>query len=281
MKTRVRNVARAAKRASDAAKRAVYTLGGKKPRARGYTAFRAKVTADALKQPFNPDRLESGWGYRVDERIVEYPWFFNRLPKGPGKLLDAGSILNFDFLVEHPRIAEKRVFISNLQPEGHNFYDRAVSYIFEDLRDSCFRDGYFDWVVSISTLEHVGMDNTRFYEGGLSKAESRGESYLEVVRELRRVLRPGGNLYLTVPYGKRADHGWLQVFDAAMLDGVIEAFAPTRTTEHHFLYEPDGWRTSDRKGSASATYADFYKTGKYDPDYAVGARAVACLDLVK
>jgi len=40
---------------------------------------------------------------------------------------------------------------------------KGISYIFEDLRESCFRDDYFDIVVSLSTIEHIGLDNTMRY----------------------------------------------------------------------------------------------------------------------
>ena len=43
--------------------------------------------------------LPVGHGFRLDERIVEYPWLFSRLPSGAGNLLDAGSVLNYEFLL--------------------------------------------------------------------------------------------------------------------------------------------------------------------------------------
>ena len=46
------------------------------------------------------ERLPARYGFRVDERVVEYPWLFSRFFAGEGTLLDAGSTLNFDYLLE-------------------------------------------------------------------------------------------------------------------------------------------------------------------------------------
>ena len=82
-----------------------------------------------------------------------------------------------------------------------------VSYVFEDLRETCYRDAYFNWIVCISTLEHVGLDNTRFYTSDLRRKEVSPGDHLRVASELRRVLRPGGVLYLSVPFGLSRNHG--------------------------------------------------------------------------
>ena len=47
--------------------------------------------------------LQAGFGVAIDERIVEYPWLFGHLSalgKGMLRVLDAGSILNHDFILK-------------------------------------------------------------------------------------------------------------------------------------------------------------------------------------
>jgi SAM-dependent methyltransferase len=260
----------------------VYCSTGKRPWSRGYGEYRRKQVIRVLNAgDFEAERLPPGYGRRLDERIVEYPWCLTRLPDGPGTLLDAGSVLNHDFLLTRPKLASKRLFISTLAAERASYHERGISYVYEDLRESCFRDAYFDWVVSLSTIEHIGMDNTMLYTADDSKRESDSTAYLGAVREFRRVLRPGGRLYLSVPFGLSKNYGWFQVFDAPMVDRLLEAFSPGEFRETHFRYTPEGWTRSSRVESKDATYFDIHRSKSYDPDYAAASRAVVCLELLK
>lgn len=259
---------------------AVYLSSGRKPWGFGYGVHkRLEITRAVANHGFAAAAPPAGHGLRLDERVVEYPWFFSRLPTGPGALLDAGSVLNHPFLLDHPRLQSKRLFISTLAPESQSFNTRAVSYVYEDLRSSCFRDGYFDWIVSLSTVEHIGLDNAMLYSADAGHREENPGSYLDAIREFRRMLRPGGTLYLSVPFGKHRNHGWFQVFDAAMVDTLVAAFAPTRAVETIYQYFPEGWRASDRFAARDATFFDIHERRIPDPDGAAGSRAVVCLEL--
>lgn len=246
-----------------------------------YRAYKkSRILAELRAGRFNASRLPEGYGQGIDERIVEYTWMFSRLASQAGKLLDAGSVLNFDYLLEHPLLRSKQIFICTLAPEQRCFWSTGASYVYGDLRRTCFRDNYFDWIVSLSTLEHIGMDNTTHYVRG-ARPEKDLHAHLEAVREWRRILRPGGTLYLSFPFGSYADHGWFQVFNAEMLVAVIDAFSPARAEEHHFKWEPSGWQVSSRQGSATARYYDWHRERGYRSDLPVAAGAVACLELEK
>jgi SAM-dependent methyltransferase len=213
--------------------------------------------------------------------VVEYPWLFNRLPADEGWLLDAGSVLNHPFLLERNLFRNKRVFISTLAPEPISLTALGVSYVYEDFRDSCFKNNHFDWIVSLSTLEHIGMDNTMLYTDDASKREESPLSYLDAIRELKRILKHGGHLYISVPFGEAKSYGWFQIFNAPMIDTLIKEFAPASYEEVHFKYLPQGWIVSNRELSAGSTYFDIHRSKVYDPDFAAASRAVVCLELVK
>lgn len=263
-------------------KYALFMLNGKKPWTIGYDAYKHKQVAQVLlHENFNPNMLPIGYGFRLDERIVEYPWLMSRLPSNKGKLLDAGSTLNFDFMLSQNKISSKKLFISTLAPESNSFWQEGISYVYEDLRETCYKDNYFDWIVSLSTVEHIGLDNTMLYTTDDSKNEKTPDSYLLAIKEFYRILKPGGVLYISLPFGKRKNHGWLQVFDSEMLDELVDEFSPTSIIEHHFKYGPDGWQVSSRENNENATYFDINKQKAYDTDYAAAARAVVCLELIK
>lgn len=260
----------------------IFILSGRKPWARGYHAYKEDKIKDMLKkEKFDPHSLGTGYGFRIDERIIEYPWFLSRLPLGRGRLLDAGSSLNFEYIVFHRKLTEKRIFISTLAPEPNCFWSKGISYVYQDLRNTCYRDNYFDWIVSISTIEHIGLDNTMLYTDDITKRENNPNAYIDVIKEFSRILKPGGTLYITMPFGKYKNHGWFQVSDSNMLDQLINAFSPTRFIENHFRYEPEGWRVSSREESRNATCFDIHQQKAYDPDYAAFSRAIACLEIVK
>jgi len=231
------------------------------------------------------EALPSGYGFGIDERVVEYPWMYASLPIGGGRVLDAGSVLNYDFLVAHPVIRTKTLHILTLVPEGHCHCVHGVSHIYADLRSIPIASDYYDVVACISTLEHIGMDNTSFH----GVVEDAPDDYLIAVRELRRVLRPGGVCLLTVPFGSYENFGSFQLFDKHLVENVIAAFAPSNADETYFRYTAQGWRLSDARACADAKYVPWIMQSPQErpmhcpvqPDNAAAARAVACLRMTK
>jgi SAM-dependent methyltransferase len=262
-------------------KAAYFLRSATMPYGRGYGAYRRLELERAVGNPeFDSVRLPPRYGRWLDERIVEYPWVLSRLPDAPGVLLDAGSALNFDFLLSHPKVAGKKVFVSTLAPEERCFWDRGVSYVYEDLRATCYRESYFDWAVCLSTIEHIGMNNTMFYSADQTKCESDHQAYLIAIRQLHRVLKPGGKLLLTVPFGRASCFDWLQIFDAEMLETLIAGFPARSRAEWYFRYSESAWKQCARQDAADATYFDVHRQQPYCGCPAA-AEALACLELAK
>src|ERR1700756_4062168 len=144
-------------------KSVLFDLGARNAGSRLYAPHKVSELRRMLELPFNAHNLPPGFGHKLDERLVEYPWLFSRLPDGSGELLDAGSVLNHDFILSHERLVGKKITIMTLAPEGRSFWDRGINYVYGDLRQTYFRDDYFDYIVCVSTLEHIGLDNQRFH----------------------------------------------------------------------------------------------------------------------
>jgi len=258
----------------------IFLKHGRKPYARGYVAYRQLQLQQYLDKALPDRELPEGWGLWLDERVVEYPWFLSRLPQAPGKLLDAGSVLNHDYVLSHRMLSNKTISILTLAPESQCHWHRGISYVYGDLRECCYRDDYFDWIVSISTLEHVGMNNTRFYTTDSSKNECRPDSHLKALLELRRILRVGGTLYLTLPYGRAQNRGWLQIFDADGVARLLDAFRPASLQRAYFRYTQSGWQYSLPDECRDARYFDQTQGENVRTEFAA-AEAIVCLELVK
>jgi SAM-dependent methyltransferase len=220
--------------------------------------------------------LPAEFGVGLDERVVEYPWLLSRRPTG--RVLDAGSTLNHGHILDRFLRLVTSLHIVTLAPEESVFAERGISYLYADLRDLPLRGGYYDTVVSISTLEHVGMDTTRYGVTENTDADP-WPSLTAAVRELKRVLAPGGRLLITVPYGVAEDHGWLHQFDRAGLDDLLAEIAPRTRDVVVYAYTAGGWQVSSLTAAADARYHDstLHKRPA-DGDLAAAARAVACIE---
>ena len=96
-------------------------------------------------------------------------------------------------------------------------YQRSV---IGDMTACPFADGSFDLVWCISALEHIGMDNSAY-----TKQFKVGQELMaKAVGEMVRIVRPGGHILVTVPFGKHENHGWFLNFGhqdlEQLLDGV-------------------------------------------------------------
>jgi hypothetical protein len=156
-----------------------------------------------------PRNLEAPPG--VDERPVEIAWCLARVRPGE-RLLDVGYAFAerayLDALGELGDVTGVDLVLADVP---------GVEGVQADLRELPFRDGEFAAAIAISTLEHVGLDNTQY---GLGR-ESDGDTLDAALRELRRVT---ARLLVTVPTGEgevRAEQAvyrpeeWVERFERA------------------------------------------------------------------
>ncbi len=114
------------------------------------------------------------------ERTVEVPIVWELVRENRGRrILEVGNVLSHYFPVSH-EIVDK--------------YERGASVRNEDVVD-IRPEAPYDLIVSISTLEHVGMD----------EEEKEPRKPLRAVRHLGSLLAPGGRLVVTIPLGQNPE----------------------------------------------------------------------------
>lgn len=144
-----------------------------------------------------------------DERIVEYPYVMGVAAEvsknGNIQLLDVGCVLNnacISLFIRH-NVAEMVWFMNpSIEPLA---YKERVTYVLADMREQTLPDSLqFPLVTCLSTLEHIGMDNTRYggapqeFEGELSRPD---KFAIEGLRGFTKHVAPGGRLLVSVPFG--------------------------------------------------------------------------------
>jgi SAM-dependent methyltransferase len=215
----------------------------------------------ASGRAFDPDQPFGG--PRASERVVEVPWVLSRY-RGERRVLDVGY-------ANAP--AAYLTLLLGLGVEQLHCVDLAVRPMVganaarADVRLLPYRDGAFSLVLCVSTLEHIGLDNTR-YAPFTERAAEDGVA----MAEIGRVLAPGGRLMVTVPVGRQEDHGWFHQYDLAEWARLLHR-GPYETEEQStFRVTPHGWvREHELDSLAELRYGSA----------GGGARAVLCCSLVR
>ena len=129
-----------------------------------------------------------------DSRLVEYGYTLSKLAGYPrGKVLDVGCIARHNYMNPMLSFSGWEVWGMDIRT-GWRFQHPNFHFIKEDIRKNSFSDNTFDTITCISTLEHIGLPG--YY--GNTEEELSGDKH--AVQEILRVLKPGGNLLLTIPY---------------------------------------------------------------------------------
>jgi len=172
-------------------------------------------------------------------KVWEYPWALTRHDAPEGELvLDAGCGVSA-LPITLAELGATVVAIDNdlrwltMLQQAASFHRAAVVPVEMDMTSLRFPDATFDRVYCISVLEHIDP-----------------EAQPGVAREMNRVLKPGGVLYLTVDYDeveRRSEDD--VVYDRLALQR--NAIAPSGLEiEGTTLYTSDDWDTLHHRMSA-------------------------------
>jgi SAM-dependent methyltransferase len=185
------------------------------------------------------------------ERSIEIPWALSRCGRGEN-ILEVGC----SFAYESPQYVQGLTALGG-ELHGIDISGRPAPDFIQriaDIRASGYADNFFDMVLCVSTLEHVGRDNARHYFPVAEIATPDPEPDRAALLEMTRILKPGGNLLVTVPFGYFVDYEWFINYDAANIARLLREVMVVAAD--YFKLTPDGWVPCAPDELAEVRYGD-------------------------
>lgn len=191
-------------------------------------------------------RVDS-YGVNDTERCIEIPWTLSCY-KGEKRVLDVG------YANAEDRYISELIGLGIPELYGLDMVKKELKGITScqgDIRKTSFDDGFFDLILCISTIEHIGMDNSIYFNN--KETDNNGD--FTAIKEMGRILKKGGKMALTVPYGKFYDYGWFIHYDEDRWSRLIKESGCKVLIEDYFLYN-DGWKQAEKSELEHILYKD-------------------------
>jgi hypothetical protein len=151
----------------------------------------------------------------VNERILELPYVYRAVAAlDPGAaILDVGAAESTVAL----SLASLGYRVTAVDVRGYPFSHPNLT-----VRESLFgdwqgEDTLYDGAILLSAIEHFGL-------GAYGEGAGANDADRVAMLRIRELLRPGGRLFLTVPYGKREITPLQRIYDDASLAALLEGF---------------------------------------------------------
>lgn len=149
------------------------------------------------------------------ERIVEFPFVFQNLDgiEPNSKILEFGCAKS-KLSIELASLGYQVVGVDLLDYELEHYLN--FKFFKGNFLNNGFKDESFDAVVSVSAIEHCGLDT--FGEGGFNNGD------ISIMKEFYRILKPNGKIIMTIPYGKKSVNPLYRVYDSDSLGKLLSNF---------------------------------------------------------
>ena len=178
--------------------------------AAGLTSYSQLLASGGNVADIVADIVRSPEFLHLTERSVEVPWCLARIGNAR-KVLDVGCA-DSSYLE----------LLGHLELYGVDSRDPSVRvprnfhFIKGDITQDIMPHKFFDLVICISTLEHIGLEAY-----GMKTVRNGDRLALDM---MLGSLGENGRLLVTVPFGRRATHGWLRVYDESEWRHLIKGF---------------------------------------------------------
>lgn len=159
-----------------------------------------KRIRDSARHPADKNESTAFRGLNLEgDRDIEWTWVGAHMPSGPGRAFDFGT--GESNLAFQAALRGFRVTSIDLTAANRFFTHPDVRYLQADLLSMAIPKDSLDLVINCSTVEHVGLS------GRYGVTDRREDGDLEAMLILRRGMKRGATMLLTIPVGRD------QVFD--------------------------------------------------------------------
>lgn len=150
----------------------------------------------------------------INERILEIPYVY----RGVGALAPGAAVLDVGAAESSVALslASLGYRVTAVDIRGYPFTHPNLT-VRESLLDGWPEGTGFDGAILLSAVEHFGL-------GAYGETAGASDADLVAMKKIRALLRPGGHLFLTVPFGKRDITPLQRIYDDAMLATLLEGF---------------------------------------------------------
>ena len=135
---------------------------------------------------------------RLHSRCIEYPFAASNL--GDAKIiLDVGSAKCNKLWISWLDSLNIDVYATDYDELIYPV--KNINFRKLDIRKLDFQTNTFDKIIAVSVIEHIGLDSPQVWSKEKPKTEDDGD--IKAFKEFLRVLKPGGEIIMTFPFGIR------------------------------------------------------------------------------
>ena len=149
----------------------------------------------------------------TNEQIIEKAWILRHLGDLPAgsRILDIGSVESSLAL----ELASNGFRVTATDYRDYPLRHPNLEFLRADFCRTPLESETYDLIISLSTVEHIGIG---FYGDPSDSSEE------VAMKAIYRLLKPGGKLLITVPFGQRAATPLHRIYDSIALRALLQDF---------------------------------------------------------